>query len=332
MSRGRLLHPHPLAALGLGRHRVRRLVPIRRLPEELRPLRVLRPPHPRPALQLSRTSRTSRQSTTRQSITGAPPEPCPTRCSPSTPISSPLRSRPLRPRHHGQGAAPRQGEDPPLAAAHPRRVRRAQLSFLRDTAENLAAVCAQGRAAGLICYTPIGDEAALRRPAPARLLPHPAARRRLRRAPAPRRRRTSSPAASPPSASSTPTRPPSPRRLRAGRRQLSRPGDRIVLGPSPRRRLLPHRPQAPPPRALRQHRPGAPPPSPPRPATAAHAANLELIELPLWYDVDDAATLATPRRRTPRRPPPTLRHLRRLPRPAHPRLPSARSQDRCSHE
>jgi len=32
------------------------------------------------------------------------------------------------------------------------------LCFLRDTAENLAAVCAGGSAAGLVCYTPVGDE------------------------------------------------------------------------------------------------------------------------------------------------------------------------------
>ncbi len=30
--------------------------------------------------------------------------------------------------------------------------------FLRDTTENLAAVAADGRAAGLVCYTPVGDE------------------------------------------------------------------------------------------------------------------------------------------------------------------------------
>jgi rSAM/selenodomain-associated transferase 1 len=34
------------------------------------------------------------------------------------------------------------------------------ICFLRDTARNIAGVCDDGRAAGLICYTPVGDEVA----------------------------------------------------------------------------------------------------------------------------------------------------------------------------
>jgi rSAM/selenodomain-associated transferase 1 len=32
--------------------------------------------------------------------------------------------------------------------------------FLKDTTRNIAEVCGQGRAAGLVCYTPVGDEVA----------------------------------------------------------------------------------------------------------------------------------------------------------------------------
>jgi len=61
--------------------------------------------------------------------------------------------------------APRAGKvktrlSPPLT---PEESAALNISFLKDTAENLAAVAAktaEGHAAGLICYTPIGDEAA----------------------------------------------------------------------------------------------------------------------------------------------------------------------------
>jgi hypothetical protein len=58
--------------------------------------------------------------------------------------------------------APRAGKvktrlQPPLTAEEAAAL---NVCFLRDTALNLAGVASEGRAAGLICYTPVGDEAA----------------------------------------------------------------------------------------------------------------------------------------------------------------------------
>lgn len=58
--------------------------------------------------------------------------------------------------------APRAGKvktrlQPPLSAEEAAAL---NVCFLRDTAENIAAVAREGDACGLICYTPVGDEAA----------------------------------------------------------------------------------------------------------------------------------------------------------------------------
>ena len=58
--------------------------------------------------------------------------------------------------------APRAGRvktrlQPPLSAEDAAAL---NVCFLRDTAENIASVAAEGRAQGLICYTPVGDEIA----------------------------------------------------------------------------------------------------------------------------------------------------------------------------
>jgi hypothetical protein len=58
--------------------------------------------------------------------------------------------------------APRPGKvktrlQPPLSAEAAAAL---NACFLRDTAENIALVASEGRAKGLICYTPVGDEAA----------------------------------------------------------------------------------------------------------------------------------------------------------------------------
>jgi uncharacterized protein len=58
--------------------------------------------------------------------------------------------------------APRAGKvktrlQPPLAADEAAAL---NVCFLRDTAENIAGVAREGGAAGLICYTPVGDESA----------------------------------------------------------------------------------------------------------------------------------------------------------------------------
>ncbi len=58
--------------------------------------------------------------------------------------------------------APRAGSvktrlQPPLSAEEAAAL---NVCFLRDTAENIAAIVDQGGAQGLVCYTPVGDEAA----------------------------------------------------------------------------------------------------------------------------------------------------------------------------
>ena len=58
--------------------------------------------------------------------------------------------------------APRPGKvktrlQPPLTAQE---AAAANICFLRDTTENIAAVAGEGTAQGLVCYTPIGDEVA----------------------------------------------------------------------------------------------------------------------------------------------------------------------------
>ena len=58
--------------------------------------------------------------------------------------------------------APRAGKvktrlQPPLTAEEAAAL---NVCFLRDTAENIAAIANEGAAQGLICYTPVGDEAA----------------------------------------------------------------------------------------------------------------------------------------------------------------------------
>ena len=165
------------------------------------------------------------------------------------------------------------------------------ICFLQDTTQNIAAVSASGQSAGIICYTPIGDESAFDGLLPPgfSLIPQcgDAFGERLLAA-----------------AedildcgygsvclidSDSPTVPAA--AFQQAVAELARPGDRIVLGPSHDGGYYliglkhPH----------------------PEPFTnihwstetvfaetiaAAKAANLETVILPLWYDVDDAATLA----------------------------------------
>ncbi len=189
--------------------------------------------------------------------------------------------------------APRPGKvktrlSPPLT---PHEAAALNICFLRDTSENIAEVARQGSAAGLVCYTPVGDEVAFDG-----LLPksfsliaqrgdgfgerlHCAALDIL--------------ACGFGSVclidSDSPTVPTA--ALRSAVEHLHRPGDRVVLGGSDDGGYyligLKQAHSAPFERITW--------------STAAvysetvqrvREAHIDLVQLPLWYDVDDAATLA----------------------------------------
>lgn len=165
------------------------------------------------------------------------------------------------------------------------------ICFLRDTAENLAALSESGQSAGLICYTPVGDESAFDGLLPAsfclisqrgnlfgeRLL---AAAEDILACGFGSVCLIDSDSPTVPAAA-----------FEAAVAALAQPGDRIVLGPSHDGGyyLIGMK---------RAH---------PEPFTnitwstgtvlaetieRATAANIEVVLLPLWYDVDDATTLA----------------------------------------
>jgi len=164
------------------------------------------------------------------------------------------------------------------------------ICFLQDTAENIATVAASGKAAGIISYTPIGDETLFANllPADFALIPQRGnnfGERLLATA-------EDLLACGYDSIclidSDSPTVPAA--AFEQAVAELSRPGDRIVLGPAHDGGyyLI---------GLKRAH---------PEPfaditwstssvfaetITAAIKANLEVVVLPLWYDVDDAATL-----------------------------------------
>jgi rSAM/selenodomain-associated transferase 1 len=164
------------------------------------------------------------------------------------------------------------------------------ICFLRDTTENIAAIASAGRAAGVVSYTPIGDEALFNNllPVDFALVPQRGdgfGERLLATA-------EDLLACGYGSVclidSDSPTVPAA--AFEQAIAELARPGDRIVLGPA--------------------HDGGyyliglkSAHPEPFANITwststvfaetvdAVRAANLEAVVLPLWYDVDDAATL-----------------------------------------
>ena len=189
--------------------------------------------------------------------------------------------------------APRPGKvktrlSPPLT---PEQAAALNICFLRDTTENIAGVTLGGAAAGLVCYTPVGDEVAFDG-----LLPEGFAL-------IPQRgdgfgERLHLAAADILACgfgavclidSDSPTLPTS--ALRLAVEELQRPGDRVVLGGSEDGGYyligLKQAHSAPFERITWST------------ATVygetverVREAGLELVELPLWYDVDDAMTLA----------------------------------------
>ena len=188
--------------------------------------------------------------------------------------------------------APRPGKvktrlSPPLT---PEEAAALNICFLRDTTLNIAAVAAEGGAEGLVCYTPVGDEVAFNGLLPAdfaliaqrgdgfgeRL--HLAATDIL----------ACGYGAVCLIDSDSPTLPTV--ALRAAVEALGRPGDRVVLGGSDDGGYY----------LIGLKRAHAAPFERITWSTASvyaetvervREAGVELVELPIWYDVDDAATL-----------------------------------------
>ena len=189
--------------------------------------------------------------------------------------------------------APRAGKvktrlQPPLSAEEAAAL---NVCFLRDTAENIAAVASEVGAQGLICYTPVGDEAAFDG-----LLPEGFALisqrgdgfgERLLNA-------TEDILSCGFGAvclidSDSPTLPSG--ALRAAVTELARTGERVVLGPSEDGGYYLIGMKRAEPRAFERitwstERVYA------ETVERVREAGMELVELPKWYDVDDAAMLA----------------------------------------
>jgi rSAM/selenodomain-associated transferase 1 len=164
------------------------------------------------------------------------------------------------------------------------------ICFLRDTTDNIAAVAASGNAAGIVSYTPVGDEALFDTllPADFALIPQRGdgfGERLLTTA-------EDLLACGYGSVclidSDSPTVPAA--AFEQAVAELAKPGDRVILGPA---------------HDGGYYLIGLKRPHPElfanitwstssvfaETTAAAHAANLETAILPLWYDVDDAATL-----------------------------------------
>ena len=165
------------------------------------------------------------------------------------------------------------------------------ICFLRDTTRNIADVAAAGAAAGLVCYTPVGDEEAFDH-----LLPHGFSLIAQRGDGFGERLLAAAEdilslgyGAVCLIDSDSPTLPQ--KALRMAVRELARPGDRVVLGGSADGGYY----------LIGLTKAFAEPFENITWSTASvyaetvaqvRGAGLELVELPVWYDVDDAETLA----------------------------------------
>lgn len=177
---------------------------------------------------------------------------------------------------------------PPLSAQEAAAL---NVCFLRDTAESIAALATDGTAQGLVCYTPVGDESAFdgvlsecfaliaqRGDGFGERLFH-AAEDIL----------SCGFGAVCLIDSDSPTMPPD--ALRAAVRELARPGDRIVLGPSADGGYYLIGLKRAEPRVFQRitwstEKVYA------ETLERVREAGLDCIELPTWYDVDDAQSLA----------------------------------------
>ncbi len=237
------------------------------------------------------------------------------------------------PSHAGKHAlaimakAPRPGKvktrlSPPLSLAQTAAI---NICFLEDTAHNLAMLGPD--AFSLICYTPVGDEAAFDHLLPEHfaLIPQRGdlfGERLLAAA-------TDILACGFASVSlidsDSPTVPHA--AFAQAVEELAKPGDRIVLGPSHDGGYY----------LIGLKQPHPEPFDRISWSTASVAeetrqrcreASLPLVELPLWYDVDDAQTLALLNAEILESHPAPLHYHPRLPRPPHPRVPPRARQPR----
>jgi hypothetical protein len=189
--------------------------------------------------------------------------------------------------------APRAGKvktrlQPPLSAEEAAAL---NVRFLRDTAENIASVSGEGGAQGLISYTPVGDEEAFQG-----LLPDGFALIAQRGDGFGERLLCAAEdilncgfGAVCLIDSDSPTLPSM--ALREAIRELNRPGERVVIGPSEDggyyliglKRAEPK---------MFERISWSTDSVYEQTVERVREAGLELVELPKWYDVDDAATLA----------------------------------------
>lgn len=165
------------------------------------------------------------------------------------------------------------------------------ICFLQDTTNNIAEVVAQSPAAGLICYTPVGDEAAFDGLLPEgfSLIPQRGEAFGERLLAAAEDILTSGYGAVCLIDSDSPTLPA--KALELAVEALIQPGDRVVLGGSEDggyyliglKHLHPMLFESVTWSTASVYR---------ETLERIRDARLDLVELPLWYDVDDAATLA----------------------------------------
>jgi hypothetical protein len=177
---------------------------------------------------------------------------------------------------------------PPLSAEEAAAL---NVCFLRDTAENIAAVADEGSAQGLVCYTPVGDEAAFDGLLPGcfALIAQRGDGFGERLLYAAEDVLSCGYGAVCLIDSDSPTMPTD--ALRATVTQLTRPGERVVLGPSEDggyyliglKRADPR---------IFDRITWSTEKVYEETVERVRDAGIQLVELPKWYDVDDARTLA----------------------------------------
>lgn len=189
--------------------------------------------------------------------------------------------------------APRAGQvktrlQPPLTAEEAAAL---NVCFLRDTAENIAAVATAGHAQGIICYTPVGDEVAFDGLLPAcfALIAQRGDGFGERLLFAAHDILSCGFSAVCLIDSDSPTMPATV--LQAAVSELAKPGERVVLGPSADGGYYLIGLKRAEPRVFERIT-WSMPSVYAETVERVREAGLELMELPTWYDVDDAATLA----------------------------------------